>query len=219
MKKIIGLLALSAGIAGALAAPVASAEEGSFVARVRAIRIQPSDNSKSIPALGITAKDVIDISNKTAPDIDFEYYFGGPLSVELLLTIPQKHDVTVKAGASRIAIGSFKHLPPTLTLKYNFNPDGAFRPYLGAGINYTKVMDVKLAVPGTTPLALDLQRNSFGVAVQAGADIKLADKWFASVDLKWIDIDANVKVRSSQAIVSQANVDPLVFGVGVGYRF
>lgn len=219
MKKIIGLLALSAGIAGALAAPTASAEEGAFVARVRAIRIQPSDNSKSIPALGITAKDVIDISNKTAPDIDFEYYFGGPLSAELLLTIPQKHDVTVQAGATRIAIGSFKHLPPTLTLKYNFNPTGAFRPYLGAGINYTKVMDVKLAVPGTTPLALDLQRNSFGLALQAGADIKLADKWFASVDFKFIDIDANVKVRSSQAIVSQANVDPYVFGVGVGYRF
>ncbi|MBN8930529.1 MAG: OmpW family protein, partial [Rhizobium pusense] len=28
-------------------------------------------------------------------------------------------------------------LPPTLTAQYHFNPKGAVRPYVGAGINYT----------------------------------------------------------------------------------
>ena len=28
-------------------------------------------------------------------------------------------------------------LPPTLTAQYHFNPHGAVRPYLGAGVNYS----------------------------------------------------------------------------------
>jgi outer membrane protein len=33
-------------------------------------------------------------------------------------------------------IGTFKHLPPILTVKYNFNPGGKIRPYVGAGYRW-----------------------------------------------------------------------------------
>ncbi len=221
MKKTIGLLALAAGIAGSLAATTASADEGKFVARVRAIRIQPADKSDAFSALGINfAKDAVDVSNKTAPDIDFEYYFGGPLSAELLLTVPQKHDVKLglpTGGA--LNLGSFKHLPPTLTLKYNFNPEGTFRPYVGVGLNFTMIMDVKLAVPVAPPVVLDLDRTSFGLAGQAGFDVKVADQWFLSADVKYVKIGADVKVKANGATLTTAKVDPFIFGVGVGYRF
>jgi outer membrane protein len=72
-------------------------------------------------------------------DVDFEYFFTPNWSSELLLTYPQSQSVTVRESAlgGPTNIGSFKHLPPTLTLKYNFNPDGNFRPYVGVGVNLT----------------------------------------------------------------------------------
>jgi OOP family OmpA-OmpF porin len=212
-------LALAAAVAMVLGSAQAGAEEGKWMARVRAINIDPANNSGPIPALGINQDDVVDVSKKWAPDIDFEYFFTPRWSSELLLTIPQKHKAAVVVGNTRIPLGSFKHLPPTLTLKYNFNPDGWLRPYAGIGVNYTRIMNVKLAVPGATPLPLDLDKNSFGMAYQLGFDVKFTDHWFGSVDVKWVDIDADVKVKASGVKVTTANVDPTIWGVGIGYRF
>jgi len=58
--------------------------------------------------------------------------------------------------------------PPTLTGKYNFLPDRAFQPYIGAGLNVTRIMDVNLQVPTVGRLTLD--RTSVGVAAQGGFD-------------------------------------------------
>ncbi len=41
-------------------------------------------------------------------------------------------------------IGTLKHLPPTLLAQYHFTNFGAFKPYVGAGINYTRFSSVKL---------------------------------------------------------------------------
>jgi outer membrane protein len=35
-------------------------------------------------------------------------------------------------------------LPPTLSLQYHFMPEKQFSPYVGAGVNYTNISDVKL---------------------------------------------------------------------------
>ena len=111
----------------------------------------------------------------------FEYFFSKAWSAELVLTYPQEHDVTVKgatiypAGAATtvpsVKIGTFKELPPTLTLKYNFLPDAVFRPYVGVGINVTSITDVNLNVP--TVGAVKLDSTTVGAAVQAD----LTNKW------------------------------------------
>ncbi len=221
MKKTLAILAAAACAAGTLAAAPVQAAEGSWMVRVRAINIDPADKSNAFTALNINfAKDAVDVSTKVAPDIDIEYFFGGPLSVELLLTIPQEHDVKLALPTGgALDLGSFKHLPPTLLLKYNFLPEGTFRPYVGAGINYTRISDVRLAVPVTPAVPLDLDRSSFGLAGQVGFDVKFTDNWFGSVDVKWIDLDADVKLRATGARLTTASVDPWIIGAGVGYRF
>ena len=213
MKNSIRVLTAGVLATAALAAAPAQAADGPWVARVRAIWIDPADKSDPIGALGVPG-DAIDVESKIAPDIDFEYFFTPNWSAELLLTIPQKHDVEVDGVGS---IGSFKHLPPTLTVKYHFLPDAAFNPYVGVGLNYTRIMNVKLAVPLATPLPLDLDNSSFGFAAQIGFDYKLDDHWYASVDAKWINIESDVKAGG--ATVTKVKVDPLVIGIGAGYRF
>jgi len=125
--------------------------------------------------------------------------------------------VTVEKSAlgGPTSIGSFKHLPPTLTLKYNFMPGNAFRPYVGAGLNITLLSDTHLNVP--TVGRLDLDTWSFGPAAQAGFDYKMADHWYWSADIKWAMIRSDIKFQGTK--ISQARIDPLLFGIGVGYRF
>ena len=61
-------------------------------------------------------------------------------AVELLAAYPFEHDIYLVDGPE---VGSTKHLPPTVSLQYHFMPDSTFQPYLGAGVNYTNVLQRK----------------------------------------------------------------------------
>jgi outer membrane protein len=191
-------------------------DDGSWEVRLRAVRLDPANHSDAYSPLGIPA-DAIHINPKWIPDLDFEHFFTPHWSSELLLTYPQKQTVTVERSAlgGPTAIGTFDHLPPTLTLKYDFMPHSVFQPYIGAGINLTLLSKTSLNVP--TVGRLDLDTWSFGPAAQAGFDYKVADHWYLSADLKWAMIRSDVKFEGTR--ISQARVDPLLFGVGIGYRF
>ena len=126
MRKALGL----AMAAVMVTAGGAQADEGPWLVRARAVRLQMENKSDAIPSLGVQS-DAIEVSDKTIPEVDITYFFTKNIAAELILTVPQKHDVTL-SGAK---IGTFKHLPPTLTAQYHFLPDGTIRPYVGAGIN------------------------------------------------------------------------------------
>lgn len=206
MKRYIGLLLL------ALAPLGSQAEEGKLLVRMRAVDIVPADKSDAIPALGVPA-DAIDVSTKVIPEVDLTYFFGRNVAAELILTYPQEHDVEL----SGVPLGTFKHLPPTLTLQYHVAPEGVFRPYLGAGVNLTLISDVNLAVPGVG--ALDLEGSSVGLAGQAGFDVKLGEKVFLNADLKYVAIRSDVSLAASGQKVTAVKVDPWLIGFGIGYRF
>lgn len=212
MKKLLDLGVLAVVALGSTASITALAEEGRFMVRVRAVNLDPANDSDAIPGLGVPS-DAIRVEDRVIPEIDFTYFLTKNIAAELVLTYPQKHDVSL----SGTKIGSFKHLPPTLTLQYHFQPDAQFRPYIGAGVNYTRITSVNLAVPGVG--ALDLENDSFGGALQAGFDVKLNQSWFLNVDIKKVWIKSDVMLKATGAKVSAVNVDPVLFGVGVGYRF
>lgn len=202
MKTLASLTLLAA----ALAAPGLKAETP-WMIRLRAVSLQPANTSDAAP--GIPA-DAIHVSNKTIPEVDFSYFFTPNFSAELILTVPQKHDVTLNG----VKIGTFKHLPPTLTAQWHFLPGQTVNPYVGAGLNLTLISDVKLADG-----VLDLDSSSVGAAVQAGVDFKVASNCYINLDIKYVQIQSDVKVAATGAKVTTVKVDPMLYGIGVGYRF
>ena len=174
---------------------MAQEAQSPWMIRIRAVHLD-SDNKDST-GLGLS------INNKTIPELDVSYFFTPNLAAELVLTYPQKHDVRLNGDK----IGSLKHLPPSLLLQYHFTNFGAFKPYVGAGVNYTRFSSVKL------PAGLDVKRNSWGGALQVGFDYALDKNWSLNVDVKKVYIDTDVRG------VGTFKVDPVLFGVGVGYRF
>lgn len=187
-----------------------AADEGPWMVRARAVHIKPADKSDPIAALSVPA-DKITVSTKTIPEVDFSYFFTPHFAAELILTYPQQHDVKV-AGTF---IGTFKHLPPTLTAQWHFLPGETFNPYIGAGLNLTLISDVKLAVPGVG--GLGLSSSSVGPAIQAGVDVKVAPQWYLNLDLKYVQLRSDVKLGGTK--ISAVQIDPLLIGLGLGYRF
>jgi len=206
--------ALAAAMAGLVAAGAARADDdGPWMVRLRAVYLDPANKSDAYAPLDIPA-DAAHINGKWLPDLDFEYFFTPHWSSELVLTYPQSQTATLHLGGAPLTLGTFKHLPPVLTAKYNFTPVGGFRPYLGLGVNLTLISDVKLSADGTP---LDLSSSSFGPAAQAGFDYKFADHWYLNADVKWVQLRADVKAGGAKLL--QARIDPLLYGIGIGYRF
>ncbi len=200
-------LAIAAAAVAALGATgQALAQQSPWLVRARIVNIDTANQSEAVPAAGIPA-DAIHVSNKTIPEVDISYFFTPQIAAELVLTYPQKHNVSV-GGAG---VGSFKHLPPTLTLQYHFLPGAQFSPYVGAGVNYTRISNIDLQG------GLGLEKSSTGLALQAGVDYKLDKHWSLNVDIKKVQIRSDVTLNAAR--ISQVRLDPVLFGVGLGYRF
>lgn len=207
-----------AALLGAMAALPAAAQEaqGNWLVRARAVYLKPANHSAPVADLSIPA-DAITVNSKTIPELDVTYFFTPNIAAELVLTVPQKQTVTVQQSAlgGPVDIGTFKHLPPSLMLQYHFMPTAKIRPYIGAGLNYTRLSSVNLQVP--TVGRLQLQNESFGLALGAGVDIEVAKNTYLNIDVKKLRIRSAVNMDGVQ--LSTVKVDPWLFGVGIGYRF
>ena len=192
---------VAAALASLLALPALAqtSGEGPWLVRVRAVHLDPANDDG-------TGLD-LSINSKWIPEVDVSYFFTPNIAAELVLTVPQKH--TVSAGGTEI--GSLKHLPPTLLAQYHFTNFQGFKLYLGGGVNYTRFSSVNL------PAGVDIDRDSFGPALQAGVDFPLTKNISLNLDVKkvWIRTD----VSAGGAKLGTFKVDPVLVGVGVGYRF
>lgn len=188
----------------------ARADDESWEVRLRGVYLAAAQQSDAIT--GLLPANAITINDKWLPDLDIEYFFLPHWSTELVLTYPQTQNVYVEGTK----IGTFKHLPPVLTAKYDFLPGENFQPYVGAGVNITIISDVNLNVPGVS--ALKLNSTSVGPALQAGFDYKIKDRWYMNLDVKWVLLGSNVYLPG-QIRISSVELNPFLIGIGVGYRF
>lgn len=148
-----------------------------------------------------------------------EYFFGDTnISSELLLATPFKHDVTANvAGGPSETIASFKHLPPTLTVKYNFKNSTGFTPYIGIGATAVIAWDeeTKGSLTGTELKA----ENAYGIAGQVGFNFQPADakNWGVFADVRYADVGSELKWNGQK--IGTLEVNPWVYSVGYSYKF
>jgi len=193
--------------------------------RVRGVGVIPNESAK----IGIIGGDV-NISNTFIPELDFTYFFTKNIAAELILGTT-KHDVkTVGSDISAVGgstnasvdLGSVYLLPPTLTLQYHFFPmkEKIFKPYVGAGVNYTIFYNEKA---GSVVKNVQYD-NAFGFAAQLGFDLMLDDTFFINADVKRLFLSTDVTVDASNlaaglSIPAEVDINPWLLGFGVGMKF
>lgn len=209
MKKLTNTL-----IAGSLLAiAIPAMADSPWLVRLRGIGVLPSESSSTISKIG---GKVTKISDQVVPELDFSYFFTPHIAAELILATSRHSVAASHTSLGHVNLGKVSVLPPTLTAQYHFDLGSQFKPYVGAGLNYTHFYNVN-----SGPVASSIHYgSSFGPALQLGTDFAINDNWVINADVKKIWIKSNVKVYTSTAqLRTSAHIDPWVVGIGVGYRF
>lgn len=182
--------------------PAQAQDAGDWIWRVGVHNVRPKADNHA----------VVNVDAGASATFNATYMVAAHWGVELLAALPFEHDINLNGGGK---VASTKHLPPTLSLQYHFNPNGIWRPYAGAGVNYTLFFDEKTtgALAGSK-LELD---PSWGLAGQLGLDVELGGDWFANVDARWLDIDSDAKLNGAR--LGSVAIDPYAFGLALGRRF
>ena len=181
---------------------------GHFQVRLRGLAVLP-DASADIKIGGTSIGGKTDVTNSVIPEIDGTYFFTDHFAVELIAATT-KHSVHNTVAGD---VGSVWLLPPTLTAQYHFDPDGAIRPYVGAGINYT------FFYSPTSPLPAIHYSDSFGWALQAGVDVPVGDgPYFLNFDVKKLFLSTHIRAAGG-TVQASADLNPWIIGAGVGIRF
>ncbi len=236
MKKALTLALVTAAMAGGSIATQAY-EAGDWIVRVGATTVDPDTDSDAIriPTSPPTVlPNGVDVDDNTQLGLIGTYMASDHFGIELLAATPFDHDITLEDAP--IDAGSTKHLPPTLSMQwYPRGGKDGWQPYVGLGVNYTIFFDEDVdrelhsaleAILGTglTKSDLDLD-DSFGLAVQAGVDIPIGERWAINAGVWYIDIDttAEVAVRTEGGARAKVrfdvDIDPLVWNLGIAYKF
>ena len=205
MQKSILSLALLAATA-MTAAPALAQQAGDITLGFGLHNVIPKSDNGTLPP------GQVDIGNSARPTFTAEYFVRDNLGIELLAALPFKHTVNI-VGIGEV--GTVKHLPPVISLQYHFPTGTNVTPFVGAGLNYTAFFSEKATGPlaGST-LSLD---DSWGLALHAGLDYKVSEHGSLRADVRWIDINSDVKLNGTK--IGKVEIDPVVVGVAYIYKF
>lgn len=198
MTKKIVLVALACCLLSVVGA--SAQEKGSLWVNLGAHVVDPKSDNGSVAG---GAFDVT-VGQSLRPSVMLEYFVAQNLGIEVLAAWPFSHDVELNG----VKAATVDHLPPTVSLQYHFNGDGAISPYLGVGLNYTLFFSEDTTGPiNGADLSLG---SSWGLAAHGGVNFKVSERWGLGVDLRWIDIDTDVDLNGSG--IGTVQIDPLAYG-------
>lgn len=181
----------------------ASVMAGQWQVKLGGSAIAPTQDTK-------TALGVVEADSELAFTPSVEYFFNENISAELLLATPVSHDILLD-GAK---VAKIKHLPPTITAKYNFKNSTGFTPYIGVG--------------GTAFIAWDESgvaekvKEDFGFAGQIGFNFQPADakNWGVFADVRYAQISPEVTLtKAAGGTKFDLDIDPVIYTLGYSYKF
>ena len=153
------------------------------------------------------------VDDDTVPELDIRYFITDTIAIEAIFGTTE-HKVSAKNTAlGDVNLGTIKVLPPTFTLQYHFKTESKFKPYVGAGINYTFFYDGN---PGQFESVK--YKDEIGIALNIGFDFILSDNNFFNIDIKKYDLPTDVNINNGVA-TADVDLDPLAISIGYGWRF
>ncbi|HHW7518599.1 TPA: OmpW/AlkL family protein [Mannheimia haemolytica] len=223
MKK--STLAIILG--GALLTGTAVAHQaGDVIFRAGAVHVKANSSSdaKSKAATGIDVD--LEVKNNTQLGLTATYMLADNVGIELLGATPFSHKINAKAKVlesgtevdlDRVVI--LKQLPPSLYAQYYFfEPTAKVKPYVGAGLNYTRFYHAKSVSPAVTDLSV--KKHSFGPVANLGVDVKLTDNIYFNAAAWYTRIKTTAKFKAAGADHEvKVKLDPVVLFAGFGVKF
>ena len=208
---------LSIALLGAMAlAPTAFAQDASTDAGAKRVAVvggfamsEPTSNPSIAGAR-------TQVDGGTAATLSASYYINDNIAVEAW-GAADKFDHRLR-NAQGGKLGTVEAQPYAVSAQYHFGTsDKIVRPFVGLGY-YEANYDGEKAEPTG---ALAGQRigveTAKGAMATAGVDVALSPMWFARADVRYLQGDSDVKLNGTK--VGNAELNPVVLGLGLGARF
>jgi outer membrane protein len=209
LKSLVAAMAAIASLAP-IVAYAQVAEENPWMLRVRAVDLLwQNGQTDTVSTANVKAK------NQLIPEFDISYFFTKNIAAELVLTWPQQVNIT--AGPGNTNVGKISALPPSLLIQYHFTDLGAFKPYIGAGVNYT-IFGNRQNFPGLGN-SVQVDQNSVGFVAQVGTDYMFDKNWGMNLDLKYATMSTNVTTVQGNNNLGKLTLNPFMPAIGVTYKF
>ena len=212
----------------AVVAAALAASSGAFATdiqlRVGAAKVAPKSDNNAL----------VTVESATQLSLGATVYFTRNFAVDILGSLPFKHDIKLTAAGAAAVGGALgvsvpagftaattKHLPPTISAQWHFLPGNTVDPYVGLGVNYTNFFNKETqgALAGTH-LVLP---PSWGLAAQAGVDFNFGSGYVLQLDVRYAKISTHAKVMTAGGAlvldVGDVNIDPMVYGINFGKHF
>lgn len=207
---------LAAALAATAFAPAAFAQ-GANTVKIGVIRYAPDAKTNGISGIGVPPGADAEVGGANTLLLTYERAFTPNLGLELVLGVPPR--IHARATGTTAFLGSdvlsAKNVAPTLLLTWHFGqPGDTWRPYVGAGINYTRFADVR------SKLADDVEMSdSVGFAAHAGIDYRINDRFGLFASLGASKVKSDLVARGATVLRTTIDFRPVTYSAGLSYRF
>jgi outer membrane protein len=212
MNRTFRFLALFA--AAAAAAGVAQAQDNTV--KFGVTRYQTHARTSGITGIGNPPGADAQVGSATTVLFTYEYRVMPDVGVELVLGVPPKIKATASGSIAFLGpILEAKNLAPTVLVNYHFGqPGDSFRPYVGAGINYTRFVGI------STPYGWQVSlSDSWGPTAQVGVDYAMNKQWGAYASIAAVKVKSDLVAIGANVLQTTIDFRPVVYSMGISYRF
>jgi outer membrane protein len=206
---------LAAALGCGLASGVAQAQDNVVKAGITYYTTHSS--TSGIQGIGIPPGADAETGNAVTAIFVYERTLTPNIGVELVLGIPPTIEADATGSVAFLGdnILSAKNVSPTLLFNYYFGaPGDTWRPYLGAGINYTRFTDIKSSLAPQVDMS-----DSWGLALQAGINYAIDKQWGLFASVARIDVKSDVVAVASTVLTTTIDFKPVTYSFGAYYRF
>jgi|GEM_PF-28304 len=204
-------------------------EDGDWLLRTGVVNFAPSDGRGLLQtSVGDNlAGSSISLDDNSQLGVTISYMITDSWAIEAAATASFKHEVAINGldafGLTTTELGDTYLVTPTVSALYYFgSPSRNLRPYIGAGINYTRFFNASLGTQARSELGAENLEfdHSFGIEFRAGLDWELRNGWFMNASVSRINMDTTASFQTGErAFSSNITLDPWITMFTLGHKF
>ena len=221
-----------ASLVAAFAAAPAMAQQNTV--KLGISNVQPHSSASNFSGPFTPGGISVEVRDKTTPFLSYTREINDQWDVELAIGVPPTHDVALKINNAGLpasvqsmsgqVAATIRQVAPTLFVNYKFlEKTSPWRPFVGAGINYTNFDKTHSTAAGDAlnggPTSVSL-KDSVGLALQGGVTYRISNQWSLSAALATAQVKSKI-TTNTLGIERSADIKfrPRVFTVAMGYSF
>lgn len=201
----------------ALCLSTVDAGDGPWRLRIAGLSMDPTGDTVVVPDTG--ERITFDAGNGYGFGFDLEYRVSRRLGIDFgALTASPVIEVLIDEVGGVSASAKPRITPLYAGLNVHLAPEGPVDLYFGPMLAYVVYSSFNLVVDPWFFTQGFVTENDFGIGVNLGLDVRLGGAgWLLTAAFKYLD--TTLVASPPDESIGRTDIDPMIFTVGVGFRF